>query len=159
MTNAIIMIDLTQFKETDEKKSVQQISKFLKSLNINTNIKWLAEDLHNAKSGIMVYGKPFTYRKKWSKVWLFKDTLNIFAFENETGKNFTQDFVEFMDSHKPLTPGDTPVFFSTDAYIPYDEHRNPVITECKSIDDVLDKINSQGIDSLSDDELNMLKNS
>jgi hypothetical protein len=151
------MIDLTQFKETDEKKSINQISNYLESLGMNTNIKWLADDLHSAKSGFMVWGKPFTYQKNWTKVWFFKDTLKIFAFENSTGKHFTQDFISFMESVQSLTPGDTPVFFKSDPYIPYDDERDPVISECKTIDDVLDKINNYGIDSLSDYELKILQ--
>ena len=84
MTDNIIMIDLTQFKQTSEKESVKEIKEFLISININTNIKNLAKDLSYGKRGIMVFGKPFTWQKKWSKVWIFKDTLQIFAFENPT---------------------------------------------------------------------------
>lgn len=157
MTNNILMIDLTQFQETDETKSVEQISNFLKSLSINTNIKWFAQDLHYAKSGIMVWGKPFTWSKNWSKVWFFKDTLKIFAFENCDGKNFTSDFVDFMENLTPLVPGGTPVFFNTDPYVPYDDEKDECLkTQCKTIDDVLDKINNHGIDSLTDEEKDIL---
>jgi len=152
------MIDLTQFKQTSEKESVKEIKEFLISININTNIKNLAKDLSYGKRGIMVFGKPFTWQKKWSKVWIFKDTLQIFAFENPTGKHFTNFFVSFMQEMNSIQPGDM-IFSKNDPYIPYDdEFDEPEEKICETIDDVLDKINMFGFDSLTDEEKYILGN-
>lgn len=156
MTSNIIMIDLTQFKENKEKESIKEITEFLISININTNIKNLAQDLYRAKKGIMVFNKPFTWQKKWSKVWFFKDTLKIFAYENPTGKHFTNEFVNFMESMPSVQPGDM-TFSKNDEYIPYDDEFDEVEDKvCENIDDVLDKINQYGIDSLTDEERDIL---
>jgi len=156
MTSNIIMIDLTQFNEKKENESIKEITNFLISININTNIKNLAKDLYSAKSGIMVSGKPFTWQKKWSKVWFFKDTLQIFAYENPTGKHFTNIFVDFMESMTSVQSGDL-TFSKNDEYIPYDdEFDEPEEKVCESTDDVLDKINIYGIDSLTDEERDIL---
>jgi hypothetical protein len=155
MLNNIIVIELTQFTERNDKICVEQISEYLKKLGIPTNIKNLAQDLYDAKMGHMHAMKPFTYRKPWSKIFLTKDKLEIIGYENQDGKNFTKYFLDAMDSIKPLDPNDVSVYVNEQKYIPYFEDVEEL--ESMTIDDVLDKISRCGMNSLTEYELNILK--
>lgn len=152
INNNIIVIDLRQFKNKQKDAAVVEISSFLKSINIPTNIANLALDLFYAKEGIQVWGKPFQYRNPWFKVWLSKSTLEIIAFENREGNNFSDKFLELIATISPISSESEPVWSSNDTYIPYGYES----VSCQTIDEVLDKINEEGIDSLTDDELKLL---
>ena len=115
----------------------------------------MAKDLLFARSGTFVATKPWTYQKGWNKIWLTSDTLKIIGYENCDGKHFTQEFLDYMAGIKPVQSEDC-VWIHSD-YIPYCEEENSDDV-CKTLDEVLDKINLYGIDSLSDSEKNILLN-
>ena len=156
----IIVIDLTQFgtkptSREDYFNKLADIRKFLVELGIPTNLDTLAKDLLFARSGTFVATKPWTYQKGWNKIWLTSDTLKIIGYENCDGKHFTQEFLDYMAGIKPVQSEDC-VWIHSD-YIPYCEEENSD-DGCKTLDEVLDKINLHGIDSLSDSEKNILLN-
>lgn len=153
MKNNIIVIDLRQFTEKTKTLGLVEISNYLKSIKIPTNIKNLAYDLYCAKEGIQCWGKPFQRSKPWFKVWLCKDSLEIIAFENKEGNSFTQNFLHSFASISPVESGDSPYSKNHD-YIPYG-HEEYI---CQTLDEVLDKISESGIDSLCDEELQILNN-
>lgn len=143
MTDNIFMIDLTQFTETDTFLSKLEISNFLVQCGFSGNLEELSNYIYCVKNGMEFPGKPSTLGKPWYKAWFFRDTLNVFGIENIDGKNFTNDFIQFLfdlESIKPIKKIDEKQF-------------------SKSLDDVLDKIGKYGIESLSPYELEILKKS
>jgi len=154
------MIDLTQFgtKPTDREDYDQKLSnirKFIVQLGIPTNIDTLAKDLLFARSGTFVAMKPWTYLKPWNKIWLTSDTLKIIGYENCDGKHFTKEFLDYMADIKPVVPED--LIWTNSDYIPYCEEENSD-DDCKTLDEVLDKINLYGVESLTVSEKNILRN-
>lgn len=148
MTDFIFMIDLTQFTESDAFLSKLEISNFLLDCGFNENLESLTNDLYCAKNGTFIEGKPFTPGKPWSKIWFFKDTLTILGGENENGKNFTCEFLQFLIELESIKPKN--------------ESKRRIATKtkkCQTLDDVLDKIGKFGMNSLNQSELEILKKS
>jgi hypothetical protein len=129
-------IDLTQFD------SEEQILEFLKSNNIAQYID--ANNLYEAKIGVFTHGVTI------NKVWVDSVTYCVTAYKTDDESKFTVQFVDYMNSIEPLGFGEgvtqlTPPTSSSN-------NRKNI-----TIDEILDKINNFGFDSLTDEELDILK--
>jgi len=129
-------IDLTQFD------SEEQILEFLKSNNIAQYID--SNNLYEAKIGV------FTHGVEINKVWVDSITYCVTAYKTNDESKFTVQFVDYMNSIEPLGFGEG-VTQLTPSSTSSNNRKN--IT----IDEILDKINNFGFDSLTDEELDILK--
>lgn len=126
-------IDLTQFETESD------ILEFLKSNGIE---KFMDSNiLYKAKNG------EFTNGVGMHKIWVDQVTFSVFAYRTEFDSKFTVQYVDYMNGLEPLQWNQGlskkyPVVNKEDEF---------------TIDDVLDKINNLGIDSLTEYELKILR--
>jgi hypothetical protein len=128
-------IDLTQFDTQEE------ILDFLKSNKIDMHLDY--KNLYGAKTGV------FTQGTQINKVWVDSVTYCVTAYKTDSESKFTTQYVDYMNSIEPLNYGQGVKQLKT----PFIKTNTELIT----IDEILDKINIYGIDSLTDSELNILK--
>ena len=114
-------------------------SKFLFFANISEN-KLSSENLWQTKIG------DFTQGEEVISVWVDGITFYAFAYATKSKQNFVTQFVEYLQNMSPLYPGEK-----------YQSPKNEVFQSSLTIDDVLDKISLSGIESLSEEEVNLLK--
>jgi hypothetical protein len=130
------LIDLSKFSSQEE------IASFLSDANISEN-NLSSENLWQTKIG------NFTQGEEVISIWVDGTTFFAFAYATRTKQNFVTQFVEYLQNMSPLYPGEK--YQAPDSF---DLNLNSNLT----IDDVLDKINSSGINSLNENELFILKN-
>lgn len=117
----------------------EQILDFLKSNNIEKYIDY--NNLYDAKIGVFTHGTTI------NKVWVDSVTYCVTAYKTDAESKFTEQYASYMNSLEPLGFGDgvKQLSFPT-----------PPIPICSTIDDILDKINLHGIESLTEQEKNIL---
>ncbi len=128
-------IDLSQFDSPD------QILDFLKSNKIEFYIN--ENNLWDAKIG------NFTHGQGMNKIWIDSVTYCVFAYTTDTEAKFTVQFVEYFNSLEPLDYGQ-----GVTQLVP---EINVYRKSLNSLDEILDKINTYGINSLTSEELEILK--
>lgn len=129
-------IDLTIFDSEDE------ILEFLKSNKIDIHLD--AKNLYEAKTGVFTHGTVI------NKVWVDSVTYCVTAYKTDDESKFTVQFVDYMNSIEPLGFGE-----GVTQLTPPTSSENK--KQCITIDEILDKINNFGFDSLTDEELDILK--
>lgn len=123
-------IDLTMFDTKD------QIRDFLKSNKIDKFLDY--NNLYDAKTGVFTNGDVI------NKVWVDSTTFCITAYRTNTESKFTVQYVDYMNSLEPIGYGDGIKQLSTSS------------PSFETVDEILDKINNYGIDSLTESEKNIL---
>lgn len=126
-------IDLTQFSNIDE------LRLFLESNDIFC-IK--PEDLWSAKTG-GAFGEPIL------RIWIDSETFWAFAYSTANTSGFFNGYADYLFNMQPLQFGEK---------IERKSRNNDFFDEVFTIDEILDKINTKGINSLSTKELEILKN-
>ena len=129
-------IDLTMFS------TEQEIQEFLISNDLGNVLE--SKNLFDAKNGALTHGTPI------HKVWIDSQTFCVTAYSTGSESKFVVQYIDFMNSLTPLQYGQK---VSQMEYDPASD-----TTFC-SVDDILDKINKFGYDSLTEAELNILKTS
>ncbi len=127
-------IDLTQFSNFDELKL------FLESNEISCiNPK----DLWDAKTGDAL-GEPVL------RVWIDSETFWAFAYATANGSGFFDGYADYLMNMDPLQFGQKIERKSR-------ENSNEFDDDCLTIDEILDKISSKGMNSLSKKEIEILQ--
>lgn len=132
------MIDLRQFSSED------QLSKFIIDMKLDFNPgEFNAPNLWLGKLGHFSVG-PIT------KIWFNRKNLVWFAYQDNEGQKFSNEYTIFLSSMQPLTFGDLS---------PMDKDENEIFDEVSdfSIDSILDKINRSGFNSLTEKEVEFLE--
>ena len=125
-------IDLTMFS------TEQEIQDFLVSNDLEKFLD--AKNLFDAKMGLLTNGAI-------NKVWIDSVTFYVTAYQTNGESKFVVQYIDFMNSLEPLQYGQklkqqTP---------------NILVPSFDSVDEILDKINTFGYDSLTEQELSVLK--
>lgn len=126
----IIMIDLTVFNRRTE------IEEFLISCNLQDKISY--KHLWALKHGM------FTDRKVVFRVWYDATTFNQVAYSLHKEQNFNKDFINFLLNVESLKHGEK-----------IEVSQNNDVEEL-TVDNILDKIRTKGINSLTQEEKNFL---
>jgi len=129
-------IDLTIFDTPED------ILEFLKSNKIDIHIDY--NNLYQAKTGF------FTHGVGMNKVWIDSVTYCVTAYKTDTESKFTVQYVDYMNSIEPLSYGEG----VTQLKSPFNTNNLP---NYNTIDEILDKINNFGMDSLNEKELSILR--
>lgn len=129
----LFLINLIDFNSQDE------IFDYLKSVNLSDNLS--SEDLWKIKSG------DFTYGKQVLKIWYDSVTFFAIAYQTETSQKFNTQFISFLENMEPLS--------IDDAFIP--QISTVSNFQDLTVDSILDKINSNGMDSITKEELDFLQ--
>ena len=127
-------IDLSVFDTQEE------ILDFLKSNKIDKNLD--AQNLYEAKLGV------FTHGDKINMVWVDSVTFCVTAYRTDGESKFTVQYVDYMNALEPLSYGEGVKQLTSPS-------NN--VGEFTTIDEILDKINNFGMQSLTENELNILK--
>lgn len=101
-------------------------------------------NLYQAKTGV------FTHGVGMNKVWVDSVTFSVTAYKTDTESKFTVQFVDYMNSIEPLSYGEG----LTQLKPPINTNSLP---NYNTIDEILDKINKFGMDSLTENELGILR--
>ena len=128
------MIDLSQFSSED------QLAKFIIDMKLDFNLdEFNAPNLWLARLGHFSVG-PMT------KIWFNRKNLVWFAYQDNEGQKFSNEYTIFLSSMQPLTFGDLS---------PMDKDENEIFDEVTdfNIDSILDKINASGFNSLTEKEV------
>jgi hypothetical protein len=161
--NSGFMIDLTMFNSESE------IYDYLTNTGICRKLS--ASNLWDIKNGDLTNGDSVT------KIWVDYDTYCVFAYSTERNQKFTVEFVEYLQNMKSLRPNEIlvkPDFIAEDDEKSEFDEDNVTIEEGETIqslfaelgtilsgrmtiDSILDKINSKGMNSLTNEELKFLK--
>ena len=128
-------IDLTIFDTPED------ILEFLKSNKIDMHIDY--NNLYQAKTGF------FTHGVGMNKVWVDSVTYCVTAYKTDTESKFTVQYVDYMNSIEPLSYGEG----LTQLKPPINTNSLP---NYNTIDEILDKINKFGMNSLTENELSIL---
>ena len=86
--------------------------------------------------------------EKVIKLWVDSVTFNTFAYETIKGAKFFSEYGEYLSHLTPISP----------YYVENKKEKVSNFDKLLTLDGVLDKINQTGINSLSEDELNILEN-
>jgi len=122
--------------------SQEEIHDFLVSNHIDKYLT--ATNLYDAKVGNLTHGTPI------HKVWVDSVTYCVTAYRTDSESKFTVEFVDYMNSLEPLEHGQ-----GVEQLTP-SENQDQIPTYT-SIDDILDKINNYGMESLTESELQILQ--
>jgi hypothetical protein len=128
---SVICIDFRNYKSTYD------FSNFLKDVGLDLN----AESWYGTHLGITI---PGVYV---NRVWIDSVTLNLIAYETDTKQEFFDGFASFLHKSKPID--------HTFEYGKMKLQQRQDVT----VDSILDKILEKGRDSLTNFELEFLKNS
>jgi hypothetical protein len=133
----------------DEFNSKDEFIQFIIDANIplensGDTFDFMIDNLWDAKMG------RFT-RTGMKKLWLEKDKFNVIAYQDEEGQKFTDEFISFLEKIEPLRTGGIPLF---EKKTKPQEEKKPL----SKLDEILDKINISGIDSLTNEEKVFLGN-
>ncbi len=120
----------------------EDIKKFLESNQIDSYLDY--NNLYEAKTGVFTQGTTI------NKVWVDSVTYCVTAYKTDTESKFTEQYVEYMNTIEPLNYGE-----GVKQIMPSKNEDNK--SGLSTIDDILDKINSFGISSLTENELRILK--
>lgn len=128
-------IDLTMFS------TEQEIYDFLSSNDIENKLS--AKNLFEAKTGVFTHGTHI------NKVWIDSVTFCVTAYKTDSESKFAVQYIDYMNEINPLKYGEK-----------LSQLSSPELssTSFTSIDDILDKISTHGLDSLTIEELEILKN-
>jgi len=129
----------------DEFSSKEELNNFV--LDMNFPYDDTTDCLWDIKTGVC------TGYRKVSKVWLSKDVFRVIAYQDTQGQKFTLEFLDFLEKMEPIKSGGIPIFEKKIASVKSKESQ-PIPT----LDEILDKINVSGIDSLTDEEKEFLSN-
>lgn len=132
------MIDLSQFSSED------QLAKFIIDMKLDFNPdEFNAPNLWLGRLGHFSVG-PMT------KIWFNRKNLVWFAYQDNEGQKFSNEYTIFLSSMQPLTFGDLS---------PMDKDENEIFDEVSefSVDSILDKINKSGFNSLTEKEVEFLE--
>ena len=129
-------IDLTIFDTPED------ILEFLKSNKIDIYIDY--NNLYQAKTGF------FTHGVGMNKVWVDSVTYCVTAYKTDTESKFTVQYVDYMNSIEPLSYGEGVIQLKP-------QINTNSLANYNTIDEILDKINNFGMDSLTQNELNILR--
>jgi hypothetical protein len=124
-----ILIDLTRFKSRSE------IKEFLISCNLQEKIS--ERRLWGYKKGVFTKSEPVY------KVWFDAKTFAEIGYSTVNEQNFTLEFINFLQEMTPIEEGEKFEF--------QDE------VEELTMDNILDKINKFGLNSLSNTEKDFLE--
>jgi hypothetical protein len=91
----------------------------------------------------------FTHGQEINKIWIDSVTYCVFAYRTDTEAKFTVQFVDYFNSLDPLNFGQ-----GVTQLVPEINQDRISLT---SLDDILDKINKYGINSLTSEELEILR--
>jgi hypothetical protein len=156
----LIVIELVEVDGQDYNpifNEVDDITNFLTKMNIqNPDI-----DDRAAFPDWHFWDKPHTFSQKlyysakgltidghlWLKVWVNPENGYVIAYEDANGKKFSPNFIDYMENIEPLDTGDLPCNTGKD-FVRNNSHL--------SLDYILDKIGSKGIESLTMEEVNFL---
>lgn len=130
----IFCIDLTQFSSQEE------LQDFLISTSLERNID--AKIIFDFKNGVYTNGEKVNF------AWFDAVTYCVTAYRTETESKFVVELIDYMNQMEPLQYG---------AKV---KQSNPYTIKMKSlsnIDEILDKINLYGMNSLTKEELDVLK--
>jgi len=129
----IFLVNLVDFNTQDE------IFDYLKSVKLSDNLS--SEDLWKIKSG------DFTYGNQVVKIWYDKTTFYAIAYQTEKEQKFNTHFISFLENMEPLSIDDT--------FIP----QSSTVSNFQdlTVDSILDKINSNGMSSITKEELDFLQ--
>jgi predicted DNA binding protein len=85
-----------------------------------------------------------------TKIWFNRKNLVWFAYQDNEGQKFSNEYTIFLSSMQPLTFGDLS---------PMDKDENEIFDEVSefSVDSILDKINKSGFNSLTEKEVEFLE--
>jgi hypothetical protein len=152
----LIVIDLTDEDANTYFLSVEEISDFLTKMNINqprvddedafpitsaSKYKFsLAENLFQAILGCITGAV-------WWKVWINPENGYVIAYQDFEGKKFTENFIRYIEEIPSLDSGDLPCNLGKNIV------RN---NSHLSLDKILEKIFSQGLESLTMEEVNYM---
>ena len=129
-------IDLTIFD------TPKDILEFLKSNKIDMYMDY--NNLYQAKTGV------FTHGVGMNKVWVDSVTYCVTAYKTDTESKFTVQFVDYMNSIETLGYGEGVTQLKP-------QINNNRLPNYNTIDEILDKINNFGMDSLTENELSILR--
>lgn len=129
-------IDLTIFDTPED------ILEFLKSNKIDIHMDY--NNLYQAKTGV------FTHGVGMNKVWVDSVTYCVTAYKTDTESKFTVQFVDYMNSIEPLGYGEGVTQLKP-------QINTNSLPNYNTIDEILDKINNFGMDSLTENELSILR--
>ena len=124
-----ILIDLTKFQQRTE------IKEFLISCNLQEKISY--KRLWGHKKGVFTKSKPVY------KVWFDGSTFSEIGYSTVNEQNFTLEFINFLQGMTPIEEGEK-FEFQDDV-------------EELTMDNILDKINKFGLNSLSNKEKDFLE--
>ena len=131
----IIRIDLTTFS------SKEDILKYIKFRGLKSGNEIFRYDDEEQDLSSKLWKLT---QDNYIFAWIDSSTNDIIAFENESGQNFTQEFMNFMcDAQVEGFGEDMSKSFTKDELC---------------LDSVLDKINKSGIESLTTEEVEFLGN-
>ena len=128
-------IDLTIFDTPED------ILEFLKSNKIDMHIDY--NNLYQAKTGF------FTHGVGMNKVWVDSVTYCVTAYKTDTESKFTVQYVDYMNSIEPLSYGEGLTQLKP-------QINTNSLPNYNTIDEILDKINKFGMNSLTENELSIL---
>lgn len=128
-------IDLTIFDTPED------ILEFLKSNKIDMHMDY--NNLYQAKTGF------FTHGVGMNKVWVDSVTYCVTAYKTDTESKFTVQYVDYMNSIEPLSYGEGLTQLKPSI-------NTNSLANFNTIDEILDKINNFGMDSLTENELSIL---
>jgi hypothetical protein len=126
---SIICFDFRNFKTKEE------FSNFCSKMNLSLNV----DAYWKLKTG------EWNGHEQW-RVWIDSNSFNLIAFENKEEQNFSSMFVTNLGEMSVLSPGDLPPVLNT----------NKAKLDI-SLDSILDKISSNGINSLTNEEKKFLE--
>lgn len=124
------LLDLRPFKKGSE------VREFLISCNLQDKIDY--SNMWQSKKGKFTNGKPVT------KVWFDATTFHVIAYSHWNEQNFTKEFINFISNMEPIE--------SNQRFEFENEEQEVELT----VDNILDKVNKNGLDSLSEREKNFL---
>lgn len=129
----IFLINLSDFNTQDE------IFDYLKVVKLSDNLS--SEDLFKIKRG------AFTQGKEVVKIWFDKTTFYAIAYQTEKEQKFNTSFISFLENMDALSSDDT--FFPETSTVSNFQDM--------TVDSILDKINSNGMGSITKEELDFLQ--
>lgn len=153
----LVVIELTNEEAVPYFSSADDISNFLTKMNVNVpriddkdafptcneiyDYYPLARKLWDASAYATVTNAV------WWRVWINPENGYVIAYQDYEGKKFTDNFIRYIENVPSLDTGDLPCNLGRDIV------RN---TTHLSLDSILEKIFTQGLEALTMEEVNFL---
>ena len=156
LNTELIVIELGDEEGNLIFKEIDDITNFLTKMNIqnpnNNDIKsfpnWNFWDRNYTFSEKLYYSAWGMTGYLWQRVWINPVNGYVIAYQDYEGKKFSEHFIEYMENIGPLDTGDLPCNLNNKDFV---RNNNNL-----SLDIILEKIFTGGLESLTMEEVNFL---